>query len=315
MKKLRGDAKLMEQRDKANTEESMKQSQFYYNSKVIPTVVKRGRGRPPKQVLTQINKENNKNSNKKELSVSATQAPKRKRGRPKRHVQLQENATTPSGRFDNTTDTRQFNYGSNVRQNDIIGSQRLRRVPIVHVEDSGIGNKRKYEEDSKGAGELTIDSFNDPNANKRINKYQSKDGVTNTVKGAKKRKQFKPRKIVSKSLQEWSNLINNKTKEDEQTSQSNSWNEPITDDLKEEINISENQVDTEHSISMKQNELPVKRKPGRPRKTEAAKRNSKIADDDRSFRNQDRKNTLTPRFNSNIHARYNLRQKTKPAKW
>lgn len=147
----------MEQRDKANKEESMKQnqvqSQIINNSKVIPTVVKRGRGRPPKQVITQINKENNKNPNKKELSLTAAQAPKRNRGRPKRHVQLQENATTPSGRFDNTTDTRQFNYGSNVRQNDIIGSQRLRRVHIVHVEDNGIGNKRKYEEDSKGAGE------------------------------------------------------------------------------------------------------------------------------------------------------------------
>jgi hypothetical protein len=139
--------------------------------------------------------------------------------------------------------------------------------------------------------------------------------VTNTVIGAKKRKQFKPRKIVSKSLQEWSNLINNKTKEDEQTSQSNSWNDPTISDFKEEINMSKNQVETEHSVSIKQNELPVKRKPGRPRKTDAAKRDNKIEDDNLSFWNQDRKYTLTPRFNSNIHARYNLRQKTKPAKW
>ena len=312
MKKLRGDASIMEQRNQASKEEIEKENkeekerelaqQEGNNKKKTDTqVTKRGRGRPPKK--SQANSENIVNNDgqsassnedlKSELSPNKlkkyrfpTPPPnkieennlqvidnqKRPRGRPKK---LNSKNGQPN-RGNNYNGQRVTNSGFMVESNGRRRTRRIRPVPGTQA-DSGRENDKATNNKRKDNARSMK-----PLLSSDVLSSNDESIIEYPIRSSQRAKDIKMQ------LENTSETMNSQFK--------NSNELPISVDT-EKTKMEEVQINDNHQEL--KSEIPVKRKRGRPRRAEQT-------------------NVISSSYNNhsdNNNNRYSLRQKPRPARW
>ena len=312
MKKLRGDASIMEQRNQASKEEIEKENkeekeselaqQEANNKKKTDTqVTKRGRGRPPKK--SQANSENIVNNDGQSVSLtedlkSELSPDKLKKYRfptpppnklKENNLQVINNQRRPRGRpkkfnpkdgqpnrRNNNNRQRVTNPGFVVESNGRRRTRRIRPVPSSQAEssrenDKATNNKRKDDARSmKPLLKSDVLSSNDESI------------IEYPIRSSQRAKDIKMQ--LETDFESVTNRFNNGN------------DLPISVDNEEmkteEVQINDNRQEFK-------SEIPVKRRRGRPRRSEQTNVISS------SYKNH----------SDNNSNRYNLRQKPRPARW